>query len=69
MAPRLLHVDSISNFVPLASAMPLLEENISDNAAVLRSPSAVPQAAVLDWDEPVLPIEVDRIHESVDVIM
>ena len=49
--------------------MPLLEENISDNAAVLRSPSAVPQAAVLDWDEPVLPIEVDRIHESVDVIM
>jgi hypothetical protein len=51
---------------PLASAMPLLEHNISINEQLF--PFARPRALVLDWDEE-LPDIVMSINDGVDVIV
>ncbi|GJE93325.1 hypothetical protein PsYK624_094840 [Phanerochaete sordida] len=53
----------------LASAMPLLEENIAANKALFRNAAATPEAAVLDWDEQELPSRVAAIGSGFDVIL
>ncbi|KAH9830026.1 putative methyltransferase-domain-containing protein [Rhodofomes roseus] len=52
----------------LASAMPLLEHNISNNASIFRSDASRPRALTLDWDEP-LPPEVSSVQDGFDVII
>lgn len=53
----------------LASAMPLLEQNIASNKAVFRAASVKPEAVVLDWDEDTLPAEVTAFGTGFDVIV
>lgn len=53
----------------LASAMPLLEENIAANKALFRSATATPEAIVLDWDEQDLPPRVASTGTGFDVIL
>ncbi|THH16232.1 hypothetical protein EUX98_g9337 [Antrodiella citrinella] len=52
----------------IASAMPLLEHNISRNEKLFTFPAIRPQAVVLDWDEP-LPDEVHAVEGGFDVIV
>ena len=56
--------DSINSFS--ASAMPLLEHNISTNTH--HCPSTTPKASVLDWDDEELPKEVQDL-ENLNVIV
>ncbi|KAJ3526936.1 hypothetical protein NM688_g8195 [Phlebia brevispora] len=53
----------------LESAMPLLQQNISANEKLFRSKSARPQAVVLDWDEPNLPIGLSEYPYGFDLIV
>ena len=49
--------------------MPLLESNIKANAHHFRTPAAYPRALVLDWDNDVLPDDVNAIRDELDVIV
>ncbi|OBZ66853.1 hypothetical protein A0H81_13122 [Grifola frondosa] len=53
----------------LDSAMPLLGDNITTNAALFRTPPSRPQAVTLDWDEVHLPDEVVAVRQGFDLVM
>ena len=50
-----------------ASAMPLLEHNISSNEHLFEG--SRPQALVLDWDDEDLPTEVNSLQTGFDLIV
>src|SRR6202050_753567 len=47
--------------------MPLLKHNISANEQLFKS--ARPQATVLDWDDDVLPEEIQSLDTGIDAIV
>lgn len=57
------------NWTHAASAMPLLEHNISANETLFRSPSARPEALVLDWDDERLPERLSVVKTGFNAIM
>lgn len=52
-----------------ASAMPLLEHNVTQNESLYVTPGTRPHPIVLDWDEEELPAEIQSVPGGFDVIM
>ncbi|KAH8103850.1 putative methyltransferase-domain-containing protein [Cristinia sonorae] len=67
-AKRVSNHDGCIITTDLASAMPLLEHNIAQNAHLFTSPSMQPRAIVLDWDENIPP-EVSAVKGGFDFII
>ena len=51
-----------------ASAMPLLEHNITANGTLFSHPSVRPRALVLDWDDD-LPDDITGVEDGFDAIL
>jgi hypothetical protein len=52
--------------IMIASAMPLLEQNISNNQHTF---TTSPKAVVLDWDDEDLPQDVTSLEDGLDAIV
>ena len=57
---------SVMTRIMIASAMPLLDQNISNNQHTF---TTSPKAVVLDWDDEDLPQDVTDLQDGLDAIV